>query len=208
MGPPPASSTVTSFASAFHAGSGVRSGSLLRICCFGKTVLIGGDAPISAWEQVEPSLLKADIFRAPHHGADITEGNTRWSMSDFYQRVSPEVAVFSVGTNNRYGHPHAEHVRATAVGGMCRQLCTQLTTRCHDKPLALRDRALENASRIDYAYARQISPLEVPCAGSVLIRVYPDGAISTSPPNRPGNWHDAFVARTAHPLCRSPVAKV
>jgi competence protein ComEC len=46
--------------------------------------------------------LEADILKIPHHGSKTS------SIDDFLRAVDPEVAVISVGRNNRYGHPNQE----------------------------------------------------------------------------------------------------
>ena len=48
--------------------------------------------------------ISADVIKVPHHGS-VSSSTRR-----FVQTVSPDYAVFSVGENNDYGHPHAEVV--------------------------------------------------------------------------------------------------
>lgn len=43
--------------------------------------------------------IKTDILKAGHHGSDTS------SSESFVKQVAPEVAIISVGENNRYGHP-------------------------------------------------------------------------------------------------------
>jgi competence protein ComEC len=50
--------------------------------------------------------LKSDILKVPHHGS-------RGSLNErFMKEVAPQVAVFSVGKRNRYGHPHPTVLKA------------------------------------------------------------------------------------------------
>ena len=48
--------------------------------------------------------LSADVIKVPHHGSSSS------SSMDFVMRVHPEYAVFSVGNDNKYGHPNSEVV--------------------------------------------------------------------------------------------------
>ena len=46
--------------------------------------------------------LDVDVLKLGHHGS-------KTSTSDYFVGMtSPEIAVISVGENNRYGHPHQE----------------------------------------------------------------------------------------------------
>jgi len=47
-------------------------------------------------------LLKSDIIKIPHHGSNTSSSN------DFIKFVNPEIALISVGQNNRYGFPDLE----------------------------------------------------------------------------------------------------
>ncbi|MFH1863531.1 MAG: ComEC/Rec2 family competence protein [bacterium] len=61
-----------------------------------------------AYQSVERELIKsgeeidADIFKVGHHGSKNS------NSQEFIKAVSPEIAVISVGKDNKYGHPHAE----------------------------------------------------------------------------------------------------
>ncbi len=73
----------------------------------GKRCLIMGDAT----KAVENAMLEeginvdADVIKLGHHGSNTSSGKA------FLEAVSPELAVISCGTNNSYGHPHAETLR-------------------------------------------------------------------------------------------------
>ncbi len=76
---------------------------------YGETEFIfTGDAE----KQQEQSMMQsgidldADILQLGHHGS-----NTSTSQA-FLEAVSPEVAIYSAGTDNSYGHPHVEVVNA------------------------------------------------------------------------------------------------
>ena len=54
----------------------------------------------------EQNLGNIDILKVGHHGA--RNGTT----SEIVQRLSPSIALISVGENNRYGHPSSEALDA------------------------------------------------------------------------------------------------
>ena len=72
--------------------------------------LICGDIEAEAESDILASGadVSADVIRTPHHGSSSS------STYAFIRAVKPRYAVFSVGTDNDYGHPHAqviEHYR-------------------------------------------------------------------------------------------------
>ena len=76
--------------------------------------LLTGDAPLALEEKLAYQVgsgLQAEILKVGHHGAKSSSGET------FLQKVSPQFAVISAGTENRYGHPHVETIaRLKEVG--------------------------------------------------------------------------------------------
>ena len=46
--------------------------------------------------------LSIDVLKVGHHGSRTS------SSSGFLDQITPEVAIISVGRNNRFGHPHKE----------------------------------------------------------------------------------------------------
>ena len=68
------------------------------------TVMLTGDTT----EKIEKLLvgaredMKADILKIAHHGSKSS------SSLEFLKAVSPEIAIISVGSDNRYGHPNDE----------------------------------------------------------------------------------------------------
>ncbi|WP_078394021.1 MBL fold metallo-hydrolase [Shouchella patagoniensis] len=66
--------------------------------------LFTGDAEISAEEEMiaREHELASTILSVPHHGSDTS------SSIAFLEAVVPEIAVYSAGKDNSYGHPHEE----------------------------------------------------------------------------------------------------
>lgn len=62
-------------------------------------------------EEAEADLLtlgtdiSADVIKVPHHGSDTSD------LRSFVETVSPDHAVFCVGSENDYGHPHDSTVK-------------------------------------------------------------------------------------------------
>lgn len=90
--------------------SGVESNAasvVLRVVYGDTEVLLTGDAPASI-ERYLLSLygtqLESDALKAGHHGSNTS------SDAAFLDAVSPEIAVFSRGCENRYGHPSPDVV--------------------------------------------------------------------------------------------------
>jgi competence protein ComEC len=68
-------------------------------------LLFTGDAEAATEERMVEQAggtLAADVLQLGHHGSDTS------TTPDLLDAVDPEVAVYSAGTDNTYGHPHAE----------------------------------------------------------------------------------------------------
>lgn len=55
--------------------------------------------------------LDADILHLGHHGSNTS------TSTDFLRAVTPEIAIYSAGAGNSYGHPHAEVIASTENEG-------------------------------------------------------------------------------------------
>ena len=55
--------------------------------------------------------LSAQVLKVAHHGSNSS------STPSFLQRVQPEVAIYSAGAGNPFGHPHTETLAALAAVG-------------------------------------------------------------------------------------------
>lgn len=72
-----------------------------------------GDAGVKEEQEMIDSGvdLEAEILHLGHHGS-----NTSTSPA-FLKAVAPEVAIYSAGADNSYGHPHAEVIAAAENAG-------------------------------------------------------------------------------------------
>jgi len=86
--------------------------SLIVNCTYGKQdFLFTGDIDKEIIEKLLPLNREIEVIKIPHHGS-------RGSYSaDFYQELSPAIAVISAGRGNRYGHPHAEVIQGLEERG-------------------------------------------------------------------------------------------
>lgn len=67
---------------------------------YGNTAfLFMGDAETLSEDEITADV-RADVLKVGHHGSDTSSGE------NFILRVSPRVAVISVGEGNSYGHPN------------------------------------------------------------------------------------------------------
>lgn len=206
-----------------------RHSSVLRITVGGTSMLVGGDAPLGTWSVIPAQERPARVFRVPHHGGALDDGlvPNGWDVARLYREVGAETALVSVGTNNGYGHPREAWIRPI-TGGTCRMLCTQVTARCHpsleiangtshpprdpDEIAAQRERVMGRPGFTHWAEPqwrhltdkrRQVRQghLEVPCAGTVLVKLYLDGRTEVWPPIR--GDHEKLVDTWRRPLCRA-----
>lgn len=73
---------------------------------YGQTeFLLSGDIEKEVEQQLVKHLMShtlgADILKVPHHGSKSS------SSQNFLEAVNPQVAIISVGRENRYGHPQS-----------------------------------------------------------------------------------------------------
>lgn len=74
---------------------------VLGLDFMGKKWLFTGDAPIAIEEKILQAFpeLDCDILKVGHHGSATS------SSFAFLEKISPEMAIISVGAHNAYGHP-------------------------------------------------------------------------------------------------------
>ncbi len=86
-------------------GDDINTNSIVLRISFGTfSILYTGDATIPAEEVMAKNgyPLDADILKVSHHGSSDA------GSAEFLRRVSPGLAVISLGKENDYGHPHRE----------------------------------------------------------------------------------------------------
>ncbi|NIH81675.1 beta-lactamase superfamily II metal-dependent hydrolase [Amycolatopsis viridis] len=83
-------------------GTQINNGSVvLRAATPAGRVLLTGDVELAAQADLLASGadVRADVIKVPHHGS-------RFSLPQFLAAVSARLALVSVGSGNRYGHPN------------------------------------------------------------------------------------------------------
>lgn len=92
----------------------VNNGSVVLRMTFGPTTfLLTGDAEKEAEQAMIAAgvPLQATILKVGHHGSNTS------TTAPFLAKVNPQVAIYSAGVGNRYGHPHKETIdRLTKAG--------------------------------------------------------------------------------------------
>jgi competence protein ComEC len=90
---------------------------VLRVRSAHHTALLSGDierASEAALLRRVPGDLRADVLLAPHHGSATS------SSIGFLRHVQPQIAIFTVGHRNRFGHPAGAVVERYAGVGAVR----------------------------------------------------------------------------------------
>lgn len=81
-------------------------GSIVMKLVYGDTsVLLQGDSVASIEQyllEIDGDYLNSDILKVGHHGSKTS------SVKEYVEKVSPDYAVISAGSDNSYGHPHKE----------------------------------------------------------------------------------------------------
>ena len=190
---------------------------VLRVEHAEAAVLVGADAPLGSWQELNKrnrKLIPAKAIRAPHHGGKAKHGGSAWkTYENLYDGVGATVGVISVGTNNRWSHPNEEHVFTLRRGGQCRVLCTQLTPRCHDEPSTVFDRLSRVSQAVAPNYRHQpragrARPNEVPCAGSIVVWLDRNGKLHHEPGRSSAHARELLQQHIDEPLCLRAFADV
>lgn len=91
------------------------SGLAVRVTFGAATVLFTGDAEASTEQRMvdlSAGQLDADVLQVGHHGSYTS------TTAPFLEAVDPDIAVYSAGAGNSYGHPHDEPLARLADRGV------------------------------------------------------------------------------------------
>lgn len=90
----------------------INDGSIIAKLTYGNTCFIlGGDATkLDELFMVSKDRQKLDcqVLKVNHHGSKSS------TSEDYVASISPEIAIISLGKDNRYGHPHKETLNTLA----------------------------------------------------------------------------------------------
>jgi len=162
---------------------------LLYLIFAGQKILYTGDLPYYGWEKIhEEEDLTSDVFKVPHHGGKISQTpgpDTRKIL----ERVNPNFALISVGSNNNYKHPIPEVVEAIITHNTHPHLfCTQMTGQCsRGNSENLKEKIdafyIQNMEKGEYDLSKILRPANgIPCAGTIRITFdRKTGSVSTYP---------------------------
>jgi hypothetical protein len=126
-------------------------------------------------------------------------------MPQLLEIVNPELVILSVGTTNPHGHPHPTTLTALRQQGQrgrgLRLICTQLTPRCHDRPVERRARALEGLPAVCQSGLSAEVLRYCPCGGTIVVTLHENGTVDVQPSVA---VHAQFLDALDHPGCREP----
>lgn len=96
-------------------------------------VLLAGDIQAQGWLWItnRGTDLDADILKFPHHGAWYEPNGEQPSLEEVLRQINPNVTILSVGSKNRYGHPHPKTIELLCSFPSIEFAHTQPTGRCY-----------------------------------------------------------------------------
>lgn len=96
-------------------------------------ILLTGDIQAQGWLWIKDrnTDLSADILKFPHHGAWYEPKSKQPSLVEVFSLIDPRVVVISVGSDNRYGHPHSKTIELLCSSPEVMFAHTQPTGRCY-----------------------------------------------------------------------------
>jgi competence protein ComEC len=186
-----------------HPGRGANAASailrLARLSEPGRTIaLFGGDLTFRGWRRLgeKGHDLSAEVLVVPHHGSSHGADHT-FGPEHLARAVRPRFALFSVGTDNSFGHPRGEVVRAFRDAHST-ILCTQITGRCAESPERLTDGAVLVRTGTEPNLAMQ----GVACAGTIVVRVPDAGPVDVLRLTDHQAAVDRLPRDSGRPMCR------
>ncbi len=78
---------------------------VLKVCIGSESVILAGDVEAGADREIVRNygpFLAASVYKVSHHGGKTS------SSEEFVSSIHPSLAVISVGSRNRFGHPSSE----------------------------------------------------------------------------------------------------
>jgi competence protein ComEC len=87
---------------------------VLHIAYKGTSLLLMGDAEMKAENQIleNETNIRSTILKVGHHGSGTSTG------LEFLRSVNPQIAIISVGKDNRYQHPSDEVISQLEAAGI------------------------------------------------------------------------------------------
>lgn len=163
-------------------------------------VVFGGDLDLPGWHSLTDAkrLLSTDVFVVPHHGGPRHETSS-FGFTELADAVSPTHALISVGTDQSFGHPLPELVKALRDTDAT-VMCTQITSQCVKKPDALPNRTVLPLAQL--TDPTHLAPSGTACAGTVAVVLSPSRPPSVLRVEEHQAAVDGLVTPRQRPLCR------
>jgi competence protein ComEC len=160
--------------------------------------LFGGDLTFRGWRRLDERGhdLSAEVLVVPHHGSSHGASST-FGPEHLARAVEPRYALFSVGTDNPFGHPRGEIVRAFR-DVHATILCTQITPRCVESPESLPDGSVLTRPSPEPNLAGR----GVACAGTIVVRVPDAGPVDVLRVTGHQSAVDRLPRASGRPICR------
>lgn len=193
-----------------HAGQQNPTSAVLFFDVGNQQIIFAADSEVSQWREIRRRSgrqMTCKVLAVPHHA-----GRTHNSPDElawlFNTALAAEVAVISVGTNNRHGHPRLDVVTALTARG-AKVMCTQITDRCNNDLEALRPGVLQpnlypGRSLPNRDITRSGRSRNVACAGTVRVSISSSGVEVDRLSEHQRAVDELMRTRPGCPLCRLP----
>jgi len=163
-------------------------------------LLVSGDADSAMWRTIidEGADIRADVFRLPHHGAEISASGAGAGLAEILETVKASHHIISVGTVNTFGHPAQatlEELRSRLKDA--RLMCTEVNQLCLGKAPLPRDSARRDLPRSSLLGAGDL-PGACRCAGTITVEI-DDTGFDVTPTVEA---HNRVVGRLESPMSR------